>query len=81
MSQHADISKTILARAVKLNLSLKDTHELLADTLEAAEYEDRFIPSIQDIPIWVKSYILTQKDGLYGVTHEQTNNWLIGNLK
>jgi hypothetical protein len=44
MSQHADITKEVLARAVKNNLSLDDAHDLLTSMLVIVDYDDNMIP-------------------------------------
>jgi 20S proteasome alpha/beta subunit len=40
MSQHADITKELLAKAVKFKLSHEDAADLLQSVLYAAGYED-----------------------------------------
>lgn len=76
MSQHADITKEILAKAVKLNLSHEDAADLLSSVLYAAEYEDDLAEhKASDMPELALSYLRSQKDGLYGVSHEQIDAW------
>jgi hypothetical protein len=76
MSQHADISKEVLAKAVKFNLSHGQTAELLNAIFAAAEYDDEWEVSETEIPNLTHSYLRTQKDGLYGVSHAQINSWM-----
>lgn len=74
MSQHADITKTCLAHAIRHDLSLTDGIGHLNDVLCCADYDDEY--TTDDLPSLVKSYILSQKSGLYGVTHQQARAWL-----
>jgi hypothetical protein len=76
MSQHADISKEVLAKAVKFNLSHEQTAELLNAIFAAAEYDEEYEVSESEIPNLTHSYLRTQKDGLYGVSHNQIDSWM-----
>jgi hypothetical protein len=76
MSQHADITKEILSKAIKHNLSHADAADLLESVLLAAGYEDDLADyKASDMPKLADSYLLSQKDGLYGVSHEQIMDW------
>jgi 20S proteasome alpha/beta subunit len=76
MSQHADITKEILSKAIKHNLSHEDAADLLESVLVAAGYEDDLATyKAGDMPKLADSYLLSQKDGLYGVSHEQIMDW------
>ena len=79
MSQHADITKEVLARSVKFNLSLDDAHDLLTSILVCADYDDSMLPSKSEMASLVRGYLLNQRDGLYGVSHDQINDWLSRN--
>lgn len=77
MSQHADITKEILAKAVKLNLSHEDAADLLTSVLYAAGYEDDMADAFEhEMGHLVYSYLRNQKDGLYGVSHQEIENWI-----
>ena len=78
MSNHADITKELLAKAVKFNLSHEDAADLLQSILYAAGYEDD-LPDhkASDMPELALSYLRSQKDGLYGVSHEQIDDWVL----
>jgi hypothetical protein len=81
MSQHADITKEILAKAVKLNLSHEDAADLLQSVLYAAEYEDEMAEhSARDMPNLVNAYLRSQQDGLYGVSHGQIDDWVLNTV-
>ena len=77
MSQHADITKEILAKAVKFNLSHENAADLLTSVLIAADYDDDLAEySASDMMHLVNSYLLSQKDNLYGVSHAQIQEWI-----
>ena len=76
MSQHADITKELLAKAVKYNLSHEDAADLLQSVLYAAGYEDDLADHNEShMPNLALAYLRSQKDGLYGVSHEQIDDW------
>jgi len=78
MSNHADITKELLAKAVKFNLSHEDAADLLQSILYAAGYEDDLATaSASDMPNLANAYLRSQKDGLYGVSHEQIDDWAL----
>jgi hypothetical protein len=80
MSQHADITKELLAKAVKLNLSHEDAADLLESVLYAAGFEDDLATaSASDMPNLVNEYLRSQQDGLYGVSHNQIDDWVLNN--
>ena len=77
MSQHLDIVKHCLATAIKHNMSFSDTMENLNGTLCAADYDEEFeCHSRDELFRWVKMIILSQQDGLYGVSHAEVNEWM-----
>lgn len=76
MSQHADITKECLAKAIKFNLSHEQAAELLNSVLVAAEYDEEWEVSETQMPDFAFSYLRTQKDGLYGVSHDQIDSWM-----
>ena len=76
MSQHADITKECLAKAIKFNLSHEQAAELLNSILVAAEYGEECEVSETQMPDFAFSYLRTQKDGLYGVSHDQIDSWM-----
>ena len=80
MSQHADITKEILAHAVMFKLSHEDAADLLQSVLYAAGYEDKMADrKASDMHDLALIYLRSQKDGLYGVSHEQIDNWVLNN--
>lgn len=76
MSEHADITKHCLATAIKHNFNYAETLDNLNGTLEAAEYGEEFLCPSYQLANWVKQILLSQKDGLYGVSHSAINDWL-----
>jgi hypothetical protein len=80
MSQHADIIKEILSRAVKFNLSHEDAADLLESVLYAAGFEEGlYDQKASDMPELALAYLRSQKDGLYGVSHNQIDDWVLNN--
>jgi 20S proteasome alpha/beta subunit len=78
MSQHADITKELLAKAVKFKLSHEDAADLLQSVLYAAGYEDKMADrKASDMHDLALIYLRSQKDGLYGVSHEQIDDWAL----
>jgi len=78
MSQHADITKELLAKAVKFKLSHEDAADLLQSVLYAAGYENEMADQkASDMPELANAYLRSQKDGLYGVSHEQIDDWVL----
>jgi hypothetical protein len=73
MSQQTDITKEILAKSIKFNLSHEQATELLNSIFIAAEYEELAVQA--QMPDLAYSYLRTQKDGLYGVSHDQIESW------
>lgn len=81
MSQHADITKELLAKAVKLNLSHEDAADLLECVLYAAGFEgDLATASARDMPNLMNAYLRSQQDGLYGVSHSQIDDWVLNTV-
>lgn len=78
MSQHADITKVIVSKAIKSNWNAVETCEYYSNILEAIEYDIEWT-NPQHI-IDMTRYMLTQKDGLYGVSHKQIADWVITNM-
>ena len=76
MSEHADLTKHCLATAINKNFSRKECLENLNGTLYAAGYDEDMECSDHKLDNWIKSILLSQKDGLYGVSHAQVNEWM-----
>jgi 20S proteasome alpha/beta subunit len=82
MSQHADITKELLAKAVKFNLSHEDAADLLQSVLYAAGYEDDLAEhNANDMPNLANAYLRSQQDGLYGVSHGQIDDWVLNTIR
>lgn len=78
MSQHADITKVVVARAIKSDWTPAETHGHYLAVLDALEYDDYMSHTSHIIDM--ANYMLTQKDGLYGVSHVQITDWLLANV-
>jgi hypothetical protein len=73
MSQHADLTTTIVSFAVKVDLDYIAARELYQDILGDCEY-----PEALQSHLYLRDmarYMLTQKDYLYGISHEQIRVW------
>lgn len=76
MSQHADLTKHCLATAINKNFSRKECLDNLNGTLCVAGYDEDMECPDYELDNWIKSILLSQKDGLYGVSHWSINDWL-----
>lgn len=76
MSQHADLTKHCLALAINKNFSRKECLDNLNGALCAAGYDEDMECPDYELDNWIKSILLSQKDGLYGVSHWSINDWL-----
>lgn len=74
MGMHFDITKTIVAKAIKGNWTRFDTEEFYGDVLGSLEWEGDFC-NFSHVEICAK-YMLTQSNGLYGISHNQIREWL-----
>jgi hypothetical protein len=76
MSQHADIAKHCLTLAIKKDFTRQECLENLNGTLCAAGYDEDMECPDYELDNWIKGILLGQRDGLYGVSHAQVNEWL-----
>ena len=76
MSQHADITKTVISKGIRYGLSASQVHTLLVEILGAAGYDDSYMIPFDEIFSIAEDYILAQKDGLYGVSHVEVREWI-----
>ena len=76
MSQQADIAKHCLSLAIKKDFTLEECLENINGIFEALEYGESSICAEWELAEWIQSLILNQRDGLYGVSHYLTNDWL-----
>ena len=88
MSQHGEITKEIVSRAIKHNWSLAETKDHYECILGALEYDDDFSDvnhiinmADEDVNhiIHMADYMLTHIDGWYGVSHKQISDWKLTN--
>ncbi len=78
MSQHSDLTTVVVKTAIKHDWNDLQTVQHFVDILEAAGFEDSFLNPRHILE--TLRYMVTQRDGVYGVTHEQINNWYSKNL-
>lgn len=76
MSQHADIIKFEIAEGIIDNLSTKRIIERIESTLSTLEYDDTFVSNAGYDARVCASWMVKQKDGLYGVSHAQLNKFI-----
>jgi hypothetical protein len=75
MSQHGSFTRSFVAIAVKSNWDSEVTSKNYAELLDSLEYDRKFQnpQHIYDNA----HYMLTQTDGIYGVSHKQLGDWLM----
>lgn len=77
MSNHADIVKFAVASAIKQNLSFDGFLDFINTELEAADFGDDLLYSTDEVHDLVRYNIIGQRDGLYGVSHQEAREWII----
>ena len=78
MSEHADLTSWNVADSIKNNLSAVDACESYKGMLAAADYDDQWAN-----PKYIMekaAHMLTQKDGIYGISHQQIIDWMQTNM-
>lgn len=76
MSQHTDIAKHCLSLAIKKDFTKEECLDNLNGTLCAADYDEDMECSDSELASWIEQILLSQRDGLYGVSHQQIKDWL-----
>ena len=71
---HSDITGTIVAKAISKDWSRSETEEFYGDVMGAWEWDNEFCEFVH-VERFAK-YMLTQSDGLYGVSRTQIREWL-----
>lgn len=75
MSQHADLIKHSVSKSIKVGNSWAMTLECANDLLDTAEYDEDFYLDDKKLTAQCE-YMLTQSDGLYGVSHFKIKEFL-----
>lgn len=76
MSQHNDITIHCLSLAIKKDFTKEECLDNLNNLLSIAGYEEDMECPDYDLRRWVELYLLSQKDGLCGVSHWKIKDWL-----
>ena len=79
MCQHNDIAKHCLALAIKKGFTKEECLDNLNGTFCALGYEEDAECPDHELKLWIERILLSQKDGLYGVSHQEINDWLLKN--
>lgn len=80
MSQHNDILKHEIAAGIQDGLPVVRIVQRIQDILGALEWDEVTVETVPYDSVNVAKWMATQKDGLYGVSHKQLNDF-INNLK
>ena len=80
MSQHNDILKFEIAEGIQDGLSPTRIVQRIQGIMSALEWDESTIEIVPYDSVNVARWMVTQTDGLYGVSHEQLNDF-INNLK
>jgi gamma-glutamylcysteine synthetase len=71
-----NLSRTIVSKSIKFDLSRNDTIELLSDVFGSIEYDTDDLDYAKYI-LDTANYMLTQRDGIYdGNSHEQIRKFI-----
>jgi len=70
-----DITREVVSKSIKFNLTPEQSVDLIEGVLEASGYDT------SEDDLWEKmgkttNYFMEQRDGCYGVSHEQIRNWV-----
>ena len=76
MSQHNDILKFEIAEGIRDGLSPTRIVQRIQGTLGALEWDEVTIEIVPYDCVNVARWMVTQTDGLYGVSHKQLNSFI-----
>lgn len=76
MSQHNDILKFEIAAGIQDGLTIKRTVQRIQAILQTLEWDEVTIVEVPSDCLGVAYWMKSQKDGLYGVTHQQLQNFM-----
>lgn len=76
MSQHSDILKFEIAQGIIDNLGTTRTVQRIQGILEVCEWDDATIDATPSDCLGTAYWMLKQKDGLYGVSHDQLKRFI-----
>ena len=81
MSQHNDILKFEIAAGIQDGLTVERTIHRIKAILETLEWDEVWGVEVPSDCLAVAYWMKTQKDGLYGVTHQQLQDCMDGLTK
>jgi hypothetical protein len=76
MSQHNDILELEIAGGIQDGLSPIRIVQRIQGILSAIEWDEVTIETVPYDCVNVARYMVTQKDGLYGVSHKQLHSFI-----
>lgn len=76
MSQHHDILKSQIAEGISDGLSTTRIVQRIQGVLDVCEYDEDTVNAVPSDALGVAYWMVSQKDGLYGVTHTQLNTFM-----
>ena len=76
MSQHNDILKFEIAAGIQDGLTIERTVQRIQAILEALEWDEETVDAVPSDCLGVAYWMKTQKDELYGVTHQQLQSFM-----
>ncbi len=76
MSQHNDILKFEIAEGIVDGLPTHRIIQRIQGVLEAIEWDQDTVDAVPGDSLGVAKWMSTQKDGLYGVTHQQLDQFM-----
>lgn len=77
MSQHADLLSHEIAKGISRGVHASDIARDISELLEVLEYDD--FSAIKTVKIHAYTHakwMMTQKDGLYGISHAKLDKFL-----
>lgn len=77
MSQHSDILKFEIAQGIIDNLGTTRIVQRIQGILDACEWDDATINATPSDCLGTAHWMLMQKDGLYGVSHDQLKRFML----
>lgn len=76
MSQHNDIFKFEIAAGIVDGLPVHRIIQRIQGILDVQEWDQETVDAVPRDSLGVAKWMRTQKDGLYGVTHQQLDQFM-----
>lgn len=70
-----DITREVVSKSIRFDLTPEQTVDFLEGVLEAAGY-DTFEQDLWELMGTTTNHFITQTDGLYDVTHRDIKDWV-----